>query len=111
MGIQHWSGDIYLVDLEPEPEMEEELENIKELVSEKEECKVVIDFGGVETITSSNLSRLLQLHKLLGEGGNRLIFCNVTATIKGVFAVTGLGGVFEFADDKFLALATLDMVG
>jgi len=111
MGIQQWSEDTILVELAPEPEMVEDLETIMGIVSERDECNVVIDFGCIETITSSNLSRLLQLRKLLGDCRNRLIFCSVTPTIKGVFAVTGLDKVFELADDKFFALATLDMVG
>lgn len=111
MGIQHWSEDIILVELPSEPEMEDELLNVKEIILGRDECSVVIDFECIKTITSSNLSSLMQLRKVLSDRKDRLIFCSVPASIKGVFDVTGLDGVFELADDKFLALATLDMVG
>jgi hypothetical protein len=34
----------------------------------------------------------------------------VAAATRGIFMVTGLDGIFEFADDKFVALAGLQMV-
>ena len=49
--------------------------------------------------------------KLLADCGHRLIFCSVAAATRGIFTVTGLDGIFEFADDKFVALASLQMVG
>ena len=43
--------------------------------------------------------------------GRRLVFCGIPAATRGVFTVTGLDQVFELADDKFAALATLEMIG
>ena len=39
------------------------------------------------------------------------MFCSVAAATKGIFTVTGLDGIFEVAADKFVALASLQMVG
>jgi anti-anti-sigma factor len=111
MGIQNWSDDIILVDLPQEPEMADELETVAEMVRDKGSCDLVIDFSGVDMVTSSSLSRLLKLHKPLADCGRRIILCGVAAAIKGVFTITGLDGVFELADDKFAALATLEMIG
>jgi anti-anti-sigma factor len=72
---------------------------------------VVIDFSKVDIITSSSLSKLLRLKKLMSDCGHRLIFCNVAPATKGIFTVTGLDDVFEIVDDKFVALASLQMVG
>jgi len=110
MGIQDWSEDVILVDLPQEPEMGEELKTVTEMVRDRGNCEVVVDFSSVDIITSSSLSKLLKLHKLLGDCGHRLIFCNVAAATKGIFTVTGLDGIFEIADDKFVALASLQMV-
>jgi len=110
MGIQNWSEDIILVDLPAEPEMGEELQTVTSIVRDRGDCDVVIDFGGVDIVTSSSLSKLLKLRKLLGDCGHRLIFCSVAAATKGIFSVTGLDGIFEVADDKFMALAGLQMV-
>ncbi|MBP8304453.1 MAG: STAS domain-containing protein [Phycisphaerae bacterium] len=110
MGIQSWSEDILLVDLPAEPDLGEELKTVITTVRDRGDCDVVIDFSGVDIITSSSLSKLLKLRKLLGDCGHRLIFCGMAAATKGVFTVTGLDGVFEYAPDKFVALAGLQMV-
>ena len=110
MGIQNWSDNIVLVDLPAEPDMIDELKNVTEIVRDRGDCDVVLDFSGVDIITSSSLSALLKLRKLLTDCGHRFVFCNVAAATKGVFAVTGLDGVFEFADDKFVALAGLQLI-
>jgi anti-anti-sigma factor len=111
MGIQDWSDDIILVDLPSEPEMGDELKTVTEMVRDRGDCEVVIDFSNVDIITSSSISKLLKLRKLLADCGHRLVFCSVAAATKGIFTVTGLDGIFEFADDKFVALAGLQMVG
>jgi anti-anti-sigma factor len=111
MGIQNWSEDIILVDLPAEPEMGEELKTVTEMVRDRGDCEVVADFSKVDIITSSSLSKLLRLRKLVGDCGHRLVFCSVAPATKGIFTVTGLDGVFEIVDDKFIALASLQMVG
>ena len=109
MGIQNWSEDIVLVDLPPEPQMGEELKTTTEIVRDRGDCDVVIDFSSVDIVTSSSLSKLLRLRKLLTDCGHRLVFCNVAAATRGIFTVTGLDGVFELVDDKFVALAGLQI--
>jgi anti-anti-sigma factor len=110
MGIQNWSDDVVLVDLPQEPHMGEELKTVTGMVRDRGDCDVVIDFSSVDIVTSSSLSKLLKLRKLLTDCGHRLVFCNVAAATKGIFTVTGLDGVFELADDKFVALASLQIV-
>jgi anti-anti-sigma factor len=110
MGIQNWSEDVILVDLPTEPEMGEELVNVTSMVRDRGDCDVVIDFSEVDIVTSSSLSKMLKLRKLLTDCGHKLLFCGVAPATKGVFTVTGLDGVFEFVDDKFVALASLQIV-
>ena len=111
MGIQNWSEDIILVDLPSEPDMGEELKTITQMARDRGDCEVVIDFSRVDIVTSSSLSKLLRLKKLMSDCGHRLVFCNVAPATKGIFTVTGLDGIFEIVDDKFIALASLQMVG
>ncbi len=111
MGIQNWSEGIILADLPQEPEMGEELKTLTGIVRDRGDCDVVIDFSNIDIITSSSLSKLLRLRKLLVDCGHRLIFCNVAAATRGIFTVTGLDGVFEVVEDKFVALAGLQIVG
>jgi anti-anti-sigma factor len=110
MGIQNWSDDVVLVDLPQEPQMGEELKAVTGIVRDRGNCDVVIDFSEVDIVTSSSLSKLLKLRKLLTDCGHKLVFCNVAAATKGIFTVTGLDGVFELVDDKFVALASLQIV-
>ena len=110
MGIQNWSDDVVLVDLPQEPQIGEELKTVTGMVRDRGNCDVVIDFSEVDIVTSSSLSTLLKLRKLLADCGHKLVFCNVAAATKGIFTVTGLDGVFEVVDDKFVALASLQIV-
>jgi anti-anti-sigma factor len=107
MGFQNWSDDIILVDLPREPRMRSELKTLVEIVRDRGDCDVVIDFSSVDIMTSTSISGLLRLRKLLADCGHRLIFCNVPPSTRGVFSVVGLDEVFEFTDDKYAALATL----
>jgi anti-anti-sigma regulatory factor len=56
------------------------------------------------------LSKFLKLRKMLMDNEHQLVFCNVAPATKGIFAVTGLEGIFKVADDKFVALAGLQLV-
>ncbi len=109
MGIQNWSEDIILVDLPAEPQLGDEVGTVTEIVRDRGDCDVVMDFSCVDIVTSSCLSKFLKLRKLLADCGHRLVFCNVAVATKGIFIVTGIDGIFEFADDKFVALASLQL--
>ena len=74
MGIQDWSEDILLVDLPQEPEVGEELKTVTEMVRDRGDCDVVIDFSGVDIVTSSSLSKMLKLRKMLTDCGHQLVF-------------------------------------
>ena len=107
MGIQDWSENTILVDLSGEPEMGNELIAVMEIVRNRGDCDVVIDFSGVDIVPSSNLSRLLKLRKKLSDSGHKLVLCSVSAATKSIFMITGLDGNFEFANDKSEVLESL----
>jgi len=107
MSFQNWSDDIILVDLTREPRMRSELKTLVEIVRDRGDCDVVVDFSSVDIMTSTSISGLLRLRKLLTDCGHRLIFCNVPPATRSVFSVVGLDEVFEFAEDKFTAMAAI----
>ena len=111
MGIQNRSEDIVVVDLPAEPQICDELKAVIEIVRDRGNCDVVVDFTSVDIVTSSSLSALLRLHKLLADCEHRCVFCNVAPATKSVFAITGIDSIFEFVEDKFVALASLQLVG
>ena len=110
MGIQNWSEDIVLVDMPAEPQMCEELKAVTEIVRRRGNCDVVIDFADVDIITSSSIAALLRLCKLVEDCGQKMILCSVSPATMGVFTVTGIEEIFEFFDDKFTALASIQLV-
>ena len=107
MGIKDWSKDTILIDLLQEPEMKDELKAALEMVHNRSDCDVVIDFSGVDIVTSSSMSSLLKLRKMLLDNGHKLILCSVSPATKGIFMITGLDCNFEFVDDKSKVLACL----
>ena len=85
MGIENWSESIILVNLAPEPQMSEELRTVIEISEDRGECDVVIDFAGVEIVTSSSIAKLLKLRKTLKDKGHRLVLSGMSVQTKGVF--------------------------
>lgn len=110
MAIQDYSDHIILVELPSEPQIRQELDKVMEIVRQKADYDVVIDFSSVDIMNSLTLSGFLQLHKLLAGSEHRLIFCNTAPITKDIFKVTCFDGIFEFVDDKSDALASLQPV-
>ena len=106
MGTQNLSEDVLLVTLpSEEPQIANELKSVNNIVSERGGCNVIVDFSGVEVLTSSSISNLIILHKLLDEHNRKLILCNVAFVTKCIFTVAGLDQIFNFADDPSAALS------
>jgi len=108
MSIQNPPEDLIVANLpSKEPQIADELESLNKTIGNNPDCDVIIDFSRVEIITSSSLSNLLILRNLLSKSGRRLILCNVVVVTKCIFNVAGLDEIFEFADDKPTAVATV----
>ncbi len=107
MGIDHSSQGILTVDLLPEPDMGTELENVANIARDEADCDVVVDFSSVDIITSSSISKLLKLNKLLNGYGHKLVLCGLVIATKQIFKLAGLDQVFDFADDKSAALTAV----
>ena len=110
MGMQNWSEDIISVDLHREPQMGDELKTVTDIVNDRGDCDVILDFSNVDIITSSSLAKLLKLRQLLADCGHRLIFCSMNNFTREAFKVTGLDGIFELTDDKFAATEELQSI-
>lgn len=108
MGIQNLSERIVLANLPPEPLLNDELKHVTEIVRERGDCDVVVDFSRVDIVTSSSLSKLLKLRELLLDCEHRLVLCSVATATKSIFAVTALEGIFDITEDRFAALAVLE---
>jgi anti-anti-sigma factor len=83
----------------PEPEIVGELKALNETVRQRGGCDVVINFSQVDIVTSSSLSALLRLHKLVHDSGHALTLCCLSPATQGILAVTGLKGVFDIREE------------
>jgi len=106
-----WSSNIVLAELNDEPALSDDLGDIIDRVQTFKETSphVVLNFGQVTYINSSNLAQLLRLRKVLTERDGKLKLCSVCDQVWSVFMVTGLDKVFRFAPDPMTALAGLQL--
>lgn len=109
MGIQDWSENVLLVNIAPEPDMCDELKTVTDMVRQRKNCSVVIDFSEIDIVTSSSLAQLLRLQKTLDDLEQQFVICGASKRTRGIFEVTGLDKVFEFVEDKFTALAGMQL--
>ncbi len=108
MSIQNWSDDIMVVELSDDPVFTDDLTAVMEEM-ERAPRHVVLNFGSVGFLNSSNIAKLLKLRKILITESGRLVLCGVNTQVWGVFQVTGLEKIFECTGDTATALATLQM--
>jgi anti-anti-sigma factor len=108
MAIQDWSEHVVVVELGDDPQFSEDLTNLMDTL-ETQNKDVVLNFGAVGFINSSNVAKLLRLRKKVLTKGRRLILCNVNTQVWGVFKITGLDKIFEFISDISAALAAIQL--
>jgi anti-anti-sigma factor len=111
MSIYRWSEDVILVNLPEDLKSQNELQTVVAMLREGDACDVVIDFSHVDVVGGACLAGLLELQKLLEDRGRRLTLCGVAPATRGVFAIAQLDDRFEFAEDRFTALASPQLVG
>lgn len=110
MSIQRWSENIVVVDLSKEPQTAEDIQDVIDLFKGNADFDVVMDFKDIDIITSSSISALLKLNKLLSDSGRKLILSSMSKATKNILNVIGVEELFEFINEKFMALAGLQMV-
>ena len=60
--------------------------------------EVVIDFGGLEYISSAGLRVLMMAHRSLMACGGKITIVNPNTIVKGVFDITGMSSVFNIVE-------------
>ena len=78
-------------------------------LDDKGDVDVVLSFSGINYLNSSNIARLLKFRKKVLTSGRRLVLCGIDTKVWGLFLVTGLDKVFEFADSVATALASVQI--
>ncbi|MCK4658503.1 MAG: STAS domain-containing protein [Phycisphaerae bacterium] len=110
MSVEQWSENILLVDFQDDPLFSDDLATLIDQFSANPNMDVVINLAQVAYLNSSNIASLLKLRKLVCVNNHRkLILCGVSTHVWGVFLVTGLEKVFEFADDVAMGLTSVQI--
>lgn len=76
-------------------------------VIEGGETLLVIDFEGLDYISSAGLRGLLVTAKLLKAKQGKVRFANVRGAVKEVFDISGFGSIFQMDDSVTASLAAL----
>jgi anti-anti-sigma factor len=106
-----WSENIVISELSDEPALSDELGAIIDRAESRKDRvpHVVLNFGQVSYVNSSNLAQLLRLRKALADRSGQLRLCSLSDPVWSIFIVTGLDKVFRFAPDPMTALAGLQL--
>jgi len=111
MSIDRWSQDVIVVDLTEDLGKHHELETVIKTLRQGYPCDVVVDFSHVQAVGGVWLAQLQKIQRLAKQSGHKLTLCNVPPAIRGVFTIAHLDDLFEFAADRFIALASPQLVG
>lgn len=71
------------------------------------ETSFVVDFQGLEYISSAGLRALLATAKLLKTKNGQIRLANVLGTVREVFDISGFGSIFQIQDSVSAALADI----
>ncbi|MDX2197349.1 MAG: STAS domain-containing protein [Phycisphaerae bacterium] len=110
MPVQQWSDTVLLGEMADDPQFSEDISAIIEQCSENSNLDVLLSLADVSFLNSSNIAKVLKLRKTVQiSNQRRLKLCGVSTQVWGVFLVTGLDRIFDFADDIPSGLASLQL--
>jgi anti-sigma B factor antagonist len=69
--------------------------------------KIVLDFTGVDLISSSLLGKLILLQRRVDGTGGKLRLCELSPTVQSVFKTSNLDRLFGIVRDRAAALETI----
>lgn len=111
MPVEQWSEAVVIGQLADDPQFTDDMTALIEQVTQNPRLDVLLNFGGVSYLNSSNIAKLLKLRRLVTTTNQRrLKLCGIGNThVWGVFLLTGLDKIFEFVDNVPAGLAALQM--
>ncbi len=110
MPVEQWSESVLLAELNDDPGFTDDMSAIIEQCSANARMNVLLNFGAVSYLNSSNIAKLLKLRQVVTVSNQRrLKLCGINTHVWGVFLVTGLDKIFDFVDDVPSGLASLQM--
>lgn len=67
--------------------------------------KLVLNFATVNFMSSSALSKLINLHKKVAANSGEMKLCNISADIREIFTITNLNRLFDIRKEEADAIA------
>jgi anti-anti-sigma factor len=77
------------------------------LVDGEGRCRLILNFGKVQSLTSLMLGKLIGLNKKLQAAGGRLAVCDLTPDLQAVFEITRLSEYLDIYADEHDALRSV----
>jgi anti-anti-sigma factor len=109
VSIESWSENVVIAQLQDDPALTDDLTALMDQSNSRTDVDMVLSFAGVNYLNSSNIAKLLKLRKKAVTNKRRLLLCAISTNVWGLFLVTGLDKIFEFADNVATALASLQL--
>jgi anti-sigma B factor antagonist len=110
MPIQSWSDSIVVAEFQDDPVLTDDLNALIDQLEKDPAVDVILDFSAISYLNSSNIAKILKLRKMVTVSAQRkLRVCAVNAHVWGVFLITGLDKLFDFADNVALGLASIQI--
>jgi anti-sigma B factor antagonist len=102
-------GDVTVVKLITPSVLDEQVvqafgRQLFDLADRSERCRLVIDFGPVERVTSTLFGKLIALHKKIQADGGRLVLCSIKPKLFEIFEILRLHSLFSICADEQEAL-------
>jgi anti-sigma B factor antagonist len=88
------------VDIYSSPELRGELK----VALEAKAPRLVVDLGEVSFVDSSGLATLIEALQKVQAYGGKLVLCNLTPKVLGVFQLANLDHIFQIRDTREAAL-------
>ena len=82
-----------------------ELESVCQQWLLPDDRNLILDFSGLQYISSSGLGSILAAGKEVEARGGRLLLCGLPERIRSIFVFTGFESLFPFFEDCNAALA------
>ena len=109
MSVDSWSDNILVGELQDDPNFTDDVTTLIDRLDGKQDTDVVLNLAAVTYLNASNIAKLLKLRKRIISHKRRLVLCGIDTNVWGLFLVTGLDKVFEFADSLSTALASVQI--
>jgi anti-anti-sigma factor len=108
-----WSDNITVCELSDEPSLSDELNSIISSLASEDDASdrvhVVLNFGEVSYVNSSNISQLMHLRRVQATHERKLVLCSLREDVAQVLRVTGVDRLFSIAPDPLTALTALQL--